>query len=127
MLRLRVRLEQGLGQALPGTVLLGEGAPRLPNTVCVSFGGLDAEPVLARLERAGVVASSGAACSAGATQPSHVLLAMGLDARAARSGVRFSLGRDTSAEDIDAAIEAAARAIGPLLAEREASAADTTT
>ncbi len=127
MLRLRVRLEQGLRQALPGTVLLGEGAPRLPNTVCVSFGGLDAEPVLARLERAGVVASSGAACSAGATQPSHVLLAMGLDARAARSGVRFSIGRDTSAEDIDAAIEASARAIGPLLAERVAAAADTTT
>ena len=118
MSRLRRRLEAGLCEALPGTVLLGAQVERLPNTVCASFDGLDAEPVLARLERAGVIASSGAACSAGGTQPSHVLLAMGLDTRVARSGVRFSLGRDTRDDDIDAALAAAVRAIQPLLAER---------
>ena len=95
-------------------MVLGGLASRLPNTVCVSFGGLDADAVLTRLERAGVVASSGAACSAGGTQPSHVLLAMGLDEHAARSGVRFSIGRDTQAAQIDAAIAAAVRAIEPL-------------
>ena len=118
--RLRHELEQGLLQGLPRTRLLGEGAARLPNTACFIFGGLDAEPVLARLERAGLVASSGAACSAGGTQPSHVLLAMGLDARQARAGVRFSLGRDTRREDIHFAIAAAVRALAPLLAETEA-------
>lgn len=123
MAQLRRRLEQGLRATLPSTVVFGDQAERLPNTTCVSFGGLDAEPVLTRLERAGVVASSGAACSAGGTQPSHVLLAMGLDARTARSGVRFSLGRDTRVEDIDAAIAAAVRAIGPLLAEHDTAAA----
>ncbi|MBL8359950.1 MAG: cysteine desulfurase [Rubrivivax sp.] len=114
MAQLRQRLERGLCARLPGTVVLGGLASRLPNTVCVSFGGLDADAVLTRLERAGVVASSGAACSAGGTQPSHVLLAMGLDEHAARSGVRFSIGRDTQAAQIDAAIAAAVRAIEPL-------------
>lgn len=117
MSRLTQRLEQGLQQALPGTRVFGAAAERLPNTLCVSFAGLDAERVLARLERAGVIASSGAACSAGGTQPSHVLLAMGCDTVTARSGVRFSLGRDTSARDIERAIAAATRAIGPLLQE----------
>lgn len=119
-LALRQRLEQGLLRALPGTCVLGHAAERLPNTVCLRFGELEAEPVLARLERAGIVASSGAACSAGGTQPSHVLLAMGLDARQARCGVRFSLGPGTTAADIDFAIAAAARALAPLLAETEA-------
>ncbi len=117
MARLTRRLEQGLLQALPGTRVFGAGAERLPNTLCVSFAGLDAERALSRLERAGVIASSGAACSAGGTQPSHVLLAMGFDAVAARSGVRFSLGRGSTAQDIERAIAAAARAIGPLLQE----------
>ena len=118
MARLIRRLEQGLQQALPDTRVFGAAAPRLPNTLCVSFAGLDAERALARLERAGVIASSGAACSAGGTQPSHVLLAMGFEATVARSGVRFSLGRDTSVQDIERAIAAAVRAIGPLLQEQ---------
>jgi cysteine desulfurase len=75
-----------------GPAIYGRRAERLPNTLCVRFGALAAEQVLTRLERAGVVASSGAACSAGGTQPSHVLLAMGEERRSA-AGVRFSLGR----------------------------------
>lgn len=112
----RDRLEQGLVQGLPGVAVHGAAADRLPNTSCLSFGALTAEEVLSRLERAGVIASSGAACSAGGTQPSHVLLAMGLDADAARRGVRFSLGRDTTDEDIARALGAAQRALAPLLA-----------
>lgn len=117
MRRLRDQLEQGLVQMLPHTRVLGAGAQRLPNTSCLSFGALPAEIVLTRLENAGVVASSGAACSAGATQASHVLLAMGLDEDAARRGVRFSLGRATRADDIARAQAAAAQAVLPLLAE----------
>ncbi len=114
--RLRLRLEEGLRHGLPGLHLYGEQAARLSNTCCVRFGDLDSELVLGRLERAGVVASSGAACSAGATQPSHVLLAMGETDTQARAGVRLSLGRDTTEADVQRVIDIAVRHIGPLLA-----------
>jgi cysteine desulfurase len=116
MLSLRARLEAGLRHALPALQIYGAEAERLPNTLCLRFGELDTELVLSRLERAGIVASSGAACGAGGTQPSHVLLAMGASPSQARAGVRFSLGRQTTAEEVDAAIAAAAQSLGPLLA-----------
>ena len=118
---LRQRLEDGLLHALPGAHLYGAQAERLPNTACLRFGSLDSDLVLNRLERAGVVASSGAACSAGGTQPSHVLLAMGETALHARASVRFSLGRETGAFEIDRALDAAVRAIAPLLTESSTS------
>ncbi|WP_298828904.1 cysteine desulfurase family protein [uncultured Piscinibacter sp.] len=111
---LHERLEDGL-TAIDGVHLYGRHAARLPNTSCLRFGELDAEQVLSRLERAGIVASSGAACSAGGTQPSHVLLAMGASAAQAKAGVRFSLGRSTTAADIDAALATVQRVIVPLL------------
>lgn len=117
--RLRQRLEEGLRHGVPGLHLYGEQASRLSNTCCVRFGELDSELVLGRLERAGVVASSGAACSAGATQPSHVLLAMGETDTRARAGVRLSLGRDTTEADVQRVIDIAVRHIGPLLAAAE--------
>ena len=115
--RLQERLERGLQALSPEVHVYGRGQPRLPNTSCLRFGELDADQVLTRLERAGVLASSGAACSAGGTQPSHVLLAMGEPPARAKAGVRLSTGRDTSLEDIDRAIAAAAAALAPLLAE----------
>lgn len=114
---LRVELEAALQAALPEVHVYGAAAERLCNTSCLRFGTLDAEQVLGKLERAGIVASSGAACTAGGTQPSHVLLAMGEPALHARAGVRLSLGRETSAADIHRTIDACVRAIGPLLAE----------
>ena len=111
----RERLEAGLRAALPGVHLYGAQAERLPNTSCLRFGTLDAEQVLGKLERAGVLASSGAACTAGGTQPSHVLLAMGESALNAKASVRLSTGRDTQAADIERAVAAAVLAIGPLL------------
>ncbi len=117
---LRRRLEAGLLQALPGTHLYGEQAPRLCNTACLRFGELPAEAVLARLERAGVVAASGAACTASGTQPSHVLLAMGATPAQARAGVRFSLGRDSTAEDVERALAVAVRVVQSLLAQAPA-------
>ncbi len=108
-------LENGLRLRLPEVQVYGDEAVRLPGTVCVRFGELDSERVLGRLERAGVVASSGAACTASGTQPSHVLLAMGESALQAKAGVRFSLGRDTTLAEIHRTLDIARHAIGPLL------------
>jgi cysteine desulfurase len=119
MTSLRCRLEQGLLRTLPALHLYGRDAERLPNTACVRFGALESEQVLGRLERAGIVASSGAACTASGTQASHVLLAMGESALHAKASVRFSLGRETTTSDIERVIDAAQRAIGPLLGEPE--------
>lgn len=115
MRSLRDRLQRGLAERVPALHVHGCDVPRLPHTLSVRFGDLAAEPVLARLEREGIVASSGAACSAGGTQPSHVLLAMGESAAQALGGVRFSLGRDTNVAEIDAVIDAVERVILPLL------------
>lgn len=119
MRALRRRLEDGLS-ALPGVHVYGREAERLCNTLCLRFGSLDAEQVLMKLERAGIVASSGAACSAGGTQPSHVLLAMGESALNAKAGVRLSLGPETTAAEIDATVAAATEHLLPLLALAEA-------
>jgi cysteine desulfurase len=123
MRALSLHLESGLCAALPQLHRYGALAMRLPNTSCLRFGSLDADQVLGRLERAGVLASSGAACSAGGTQPSHVLLAMGVSPLHAKAAVRFSIGRHTSEGDIDRAIDAVCSAIGPLLQADVSSAA----
>jgi cysteine desulfurase len=115
MRRLRDRLEAALRDSLPDVWIHGHHAPRLPNTSCMRFGDLGSDLVLARLERAGVIAASGAACGAGGTQPSHVLLAMGESAAHAKGGIRFSLGRDTTDAEIDHAIAAVQRTLAPLL------------
>ena len=123
MAGLRNSLQQALA-ALPGVVVYGAGAERLPNTLCLRFAELDSEQVLGKLERAGLVASSGAACTAAGTQPSHVLLAMGATALQAKASVRFSLGRDTSAAEVQRAIAAVQRVIAPLLQEQQTAQAD---
>jgi cysteine desulfurase len=115
MQTLRELLETGLRAMHPWVKIHGEAAQRLPNTVCLRFGTLDAEQVLNKLERAGVIASSGAACSAGGTQPSHVLLAMGESSVQAKAGVRFSLGRGSTAAEIHHTLDAVRRVILPLL------------
>jgi cysteine desulfurase len=112
---LRDRLQWLLQTHLPRVQVLGHAAPRLPNTLCVRFGDLHADQVLARLEKHGVLASSGAACSAGRSDPSHVLLAMGLTPEQAQGGVRFSLGVGTLAGEIETAFAAVRDAVGPLL------------
>ncbi len=95
---LRDRLEAAL-PALGGRVI-GAAAPRLPNTACVVFDGLDAVDLVIALDLAGVAVSAGAACASGSAGRSHVLGAMG----EVGSGVRFSISRDTSVEEIDAAL-----------------------
>jgi cysteine desulfurase len=115
MAQLRDQLEQGLAHALPGVQILGEHAPRLPNTTMLRFGSLHAEQVLKALEQLGVAASSGAACSSGGTEPSHVLLAMGLARDEALGAVRLSLGHDTTAADILSVLQHLPPLLAPLM------------
>ena len=119
MAALRDRLESG-ACGLPDATVYGAGAPRLPNTSLMRFGDLSAEAVLHGLERAGVVAASGAACHAGGNRPSHVLLAMGATPLQALGGVRFSLGRDTTAAAVEAALDALQATVARLRHNRRA-------
>jgi cysteine desulfurase len=102
--RLRDALERGLRERLPGVEVFGAACERLPNTSFLRFGRLDADLVLARLERAGVVAAPGAACSSRGSEPSAVLLAMGVEPDEARAAVRLSLGAATTAAEVDDAV-----------------------
>lgn len=98
------RLERGL-VALGGVRIHGAGAPRVGGTINAGFGGALGESIVVALDLAGVAASTGAACTSGSVQPSPVLLALGLSPHEARSAVRFSLGRSTTAAEIDAVLE----------------------
>lgn len=114
---LRDRLEQGLLARLPQARVNGARGPgaRLANTCNLRFGALDAEIVLDRLDQADLYASSGSACTAGGTAPSHVLLAMGLAAADALASVRFSLSRYTTPAEVERALELVPRIVAPLL------------
>jgi cysteine desulfurase len=92
-----------ISQNVPDAKLNGEDAPRLANTLNVSLLGLDSEMLLIALDLKGLCASSGSACMVGSVSASHVLLAMGLPVERARSAVRFSLGKQTTADEIEAA------------------------
>lgn len=98
---LRDRLQDGLLALVPDARVRSAGAPRLPGHLLVTIPGTDADAVLFGLDAAGVAASAGSACTAGVTQPSHVLLAMGDDEATARSAVRFTLGRPTTERDVE--------------------------
>lgn len=106
MARLRDRLEAGLRELTPGVTFFGEGLPRLPNTSLMALPGLLAETAVIAFDLEGIAVSSGAACSSGKVQPSHVLAAMGVPDRLARGAIRFSLGPDTPEEAILRCLEA---------------------
>jgi cysteine desulfurase len=99
---LRDELWNLISQNVPDAKLNGENAPRLANTLNVSLLGIDSEMLLIALDLKGVCASSGSACMVGSVSASHVLLAMGLPVERARSAVRLSLGKHTTAEEIAA-------------------------
>ncbi|MBL8540388.1 MAG: cysteine desulfurase [Betaproteobacteria bacterium] len=105
MAQLRDALEAGLRARLPAMRVHGESAPRLPNTTSLRLPGIEAEWLLDRLERAGICAASGSACSAGGTEPSHVLLAMGARRDEALETIRISLSRATTAAEIAHVVE----------------------
>ena len=101
---LRDRLARAV-LTIPGCKLHGDPHNRLPNTLSFRFVGLEGDLILQGLDLEGIRIASGSACAAGSVEPSPVLMALGLDARDARGGLRVSMGPETSAEDIDALIE----------------------
>ena len=107
--QLRDRLIAGMKSGLSGVRDIGDITRRLPNTAAVRFEGADADAVVANLDP--VAASAGSACNSGSIEPSEVLLAMGVPRDAAFESVRFSLGRFTTEEDIDFAIDRAVSAV----------------
>ena len=111
---LRDALESGLCQALSATHVWCQNVPRLPGTSYLRFGTLSVDVVLQRLDRLGVAASSGAACSSGGSEPSHVLGAMGVPADEALAAVRFSLGRSTTLEDVTTLLNTLPAQLEPL-------------
>lgn len=94
-------LIDGITTRIPDAVLNGPRHARLPQTANISFAGLEGEPIILSLDMEGVAVASGSACTSGATEPSHVLTAMGIDPYVARGAIRFSLGRSTTREQID--------------------------
>jgi cysteine desulfurase len=114
---LRNALEAGLARALPTTHVHGQQAPRLPGTSFLRFGQLSADVVLQRLERLGVAASSGAACSSSGSEPSHVLRAMGVSADDALATVRLSLGHTNTMAEVQFLLAQLPPLLAPLLRE----------
>jgi cysteine desulfurase len=111
---LRDKLEQGLLARVPQSRANGAGAPRTPNTTNITFPGVEGEALLIALDLKGLACSTGAACSSGAVEPSHVLMAIGLPAEDARAGLRFSLGRHTTESDIAFALQVVPAAVAQL-------------
>jgi len=108
---LRDGLISGLMERVEGVHLNGHPTLRLPGNVNVSFDKADGEALLLGLDLAGVACSSGSACTSGAIDPSHVLLAMGVPAQLAAAALRFSLGRPTTREEVEQAVEIIAQVV----------------
>jgi cysteine desulfurase len=108
---LRDRLEERILAAVPGARRSTGGAPRIPNTSNLLFPGAEGESLVLRLDAAGVAVSTGSACTTGSTEPSPVLLAMGIPRKVARGALRFSLSRFTTEEEVDRAAAAVAAAV----------------
>jgi cysteine desulfurase len=109
--RLRDRLWEGLRGRVSEVRLNGHPTRRLPGTLNVSFRGVEAESLILALDLKGIGASAGSACTSGSLEPSYVLTAMGVPTEWALGALRFSLGRSTSAEDVDYVLEALPAAV----------------
>lgn len=102
---LRNRLEQGLLERVPNSWVNSAHAPRVPNTSNITFPFIEGEAMVIALDLKGIACSTGAACSSGAVEPSHVLMALGLAPEDARATLRLSLGRQNTEAEIDIALE----------------------
>jgi cysteine desulfurase len=113
---LRDRLESGLVARLDAVRVNGGGAPRVPNTTNVCFDFVEGESMVIALDLRGVAVSTGSACSSGSVEPSHVLTAIGLSPDRAKSSLRFSLGKQNTAAQVDSLLEAIAAVVDHLRA-----------
>jgi cysteine desulfurase len=111
---LRDRLEREVLERVPGTQVNGAREPRVPNTSNISFDRVEAESLLIALDLEGIAVSTGAACSSGTLEPSHVLRAMGLPTQRAQNSIRFSLGAGNTDAEIDYLLEKLPRAVEKL-------------
>lgn len=114
MSRLRDRLQSGLLAACDEASVNGDGAPRVPNTTNIIFNHIEGEALVIALDLKGLAVSTGAACSSGAIEPSHVLTAMGLRPDQARASIRFSLGKQNTDEDVDFALQLVPQVVSKL-------------
>jgi cysteine desulfurase len=110
----RDRLEQGILAAVDECSVNGTGQPRVPNTTNIRFEHLEGEALVIALDLKGLAVSGGSACSSGSTEPSHVLMAMGLAKASARESLRFSLTKQNTDADIDYALEIVPAAVARL-------------
>ena len=111
---LRDRLEREILSRIPGTVVNGAREARVPNTTNISFDRIEAESLLIALDLEGIAVSTGAACSSGTLEPSHVLRAMGLPTHRAQNSIRFSLGAGNTDAEIDYLLEKLPKAVEKL-------------
>ena len=111
---LRDRLEREILSRVPGTMVNGAREPRVPNTTNISFERVEAESLLIALDLEGIAVSTGAACSSGTLEPSHVLRAMGLPTHRAQNSIRFSLGAGNTDAEIDFLLEKLPKAVEKL-------------
>jgi cysteine desulfurase len=109
--RLRDRFESGVAERVPEVVFNGDRERRLPGISNISFRYVEGEGLLINLDMQGVAVSTGSACSSGSLEPSPVIRALGRDDELARGSIRFSLGKDTTDEEIDYVLEALPRAV----------------
>jgi cysteine desulfurase len=110
---MRDRLEAGILERVEKCIIAGDPDNRLPNTTTIAFEYIEGEAILLLLNRAGIAASSGSACTSGSLEPSHVLRAMNIPYTAAHGAIRFSFSRDNTEADVDAVIEA----VPPIIAK----------
>jgi cysteine desulfurase len=120
MAQARDRLRDGILGAVDGARLTGHPTQRLPHHASFLIPGVEGDALLMRLDRAGVCASSGSACTSGSLEPSHVLLAMGIPPAAALSSLRLTVGKRTTPAEIDAALELITDAVGTMRAFADA-------
>jgi cysteine desulfurase len=122
--KFRDRLIDFITERMSDVYLNGHRTSRLPNNANFSFDFIEGESILMYLDAEGICASTGSACSSASSEPSHVLMALGIPVERARGSVRFTLGKWTSAEDIDKVVEALPRiveklrAMSPLVKEK---------
>ena len=105
LMALRNKLKAGIIATIPDIKINGNQEHTLPNTLNVSFTGAEGESILLYMDLEGIAVSTGSACSTGSLEPSHVLMATGVDAELAHGSIRFSLGRENTEEDIDYVLE----------------------
>ena len=116
LLELQLRLENGVLELFPTAVVVGKESPRLPQTICISFPGVDRQALMMALDVAGVCCSTGSACASGSSETSPVLIAMGLPEEVIEGAIRFSLSIFNTPAEVDSVIEILSEIL-PLLSE----------